>query len=270
MLNRSLRLLEAGILSVWASPERPAFEVTRHRLTLPGLERPLRVAQLSDLHFGPVQRRNAIRAWVDATLALEPDAVLITGDFLEDERALPGLAPLGAELERLRAPLGVFGVLGNHDYGAFDSPAEARTLTEALEAAGVRVLVNEGFLLRGDAYLAGLDDLWLGRPDLEASLARAPRGAACLLMSHHPDVLPGVPATVALTLCGHTHGGQVVLPFVGPVHTGSKFRSRFASGFVRGDLGALGYVSRGLGTTALPFRFGCPAELAVFDLEGQG
>ena len=270
MLNRALRVLELGILSVWRAPDVPAFEVVRHRLTLPGLESGLRVAHLTDLHFGPVQRLTAVRAWVDATLALEPDTILITGDFLEDERALPDLSQLCAELERLHAPLGVFAVLGNHDYGAFGSVNELHTLTDALESVGIRVLVNQGFWLRQDVYVAGLDDLWLGQPDLEQSLRNAPKNAALILLSHHPDVLPSVPPSVALTLSGHTHGGQVVLPVVGPVHTGSKYRARFAAGFVRGDLGALGFVSRGLGTTALPLRYGCPAELVLLELECEG
>jgi uncharacterized protein len=171
---------------------------------------------------------------------------------------------LCAELSRLKASRGVFGVLGNHDlYAVRLAHLE---LTEPLERAGIRILTNTGIQVRDDMFVAGVDDLWNGKPDLEKALKDAPKTGAILLMSHHPDLLETVPARVSLTLSGHTHGGQIVLPWVGALHTGSKYGQRFVQGFVTGALGARGFVSRGLGTTALPLRYNCPAELAVFDL----
>jgi uncharacterized protein len=245
------------------TPDVMPFGVTQHQLELAGLDKPLRMAHLTDLHFGPAQRLPSVRAWVNATLEKNPDLILITGDFLEYRKSLSGVPELCAELSRLKAPLGVFGVLGNHDlYAVLYGRVE---LTEPLERAGIRMLTNAGLQVRDDLFVAGVDDLWNGKPDLEKALANAPRTGAILLMSHHPDLLETVPARVSLTLCGHTHGGQIVLPWVGALHTGSKYGQKFVQGFVCGARGARGFVSRGLGTTALPVRYNCPAELAVFD-----
>ena len=259
-----IRALETWILEAIPTPDVMPFAVTQHRLELSGLEQPLRVAHLTDLHFGPAQRLPSVRAWVNATLEQKPDLILITGDFLEYRKSLSGVSELCAELSRLTAPLGVFGVLGNHDlYAVRFAYLE---LTEPLERAGIRILTNAGLRARDDLFVAGVDDLWNGKPDLEKALKDAPNTGAILLMTHHPDLLETVPARVNLTLCGHTHGGQIVLPWVGALHTGSKYGQRFVQGFVTGVLGARGFVSRGLGTTALPVRYNCPAELAVFDL----
>nr|WP_246580452.1 metallophosphoesterase [Deinococcus aestuarii] len=241
-----------------------------------GLRKPLRVVQLSDLHYGAYIGRGSVRAWVDAALALRPDVVLVTGDFV-DKRGVAPLEPLFGELARLRAPLGVWGVWGNHDHAHFRrtahrggrSPGAARDAFGAdLRRSDVRLLCNEGTTLRDDLFLAGVDDLRWGRVDLGAALARAPAGGAVLLMSHTPDLLPEVPGRVGLTLCGHTHGGQVCLPLIGPLVTSSRFGRRFASGFVRGP--APGFVSRGLGVTTLPFRLNCGPEVVVFDFVPGG
>ena len=258
-----IRALETWILEVIPTPDVMPFSVTQHRLELIGLEKPLRMAHLTDLHFGPAQRLPSVRAWVNATLEQKPDLILITGDFLEYRKSLSNVPELCAELSRLKAPLGVFGVLGNHDLYAVR--LGRLELIEPLELAGIRILTNAGIQIREDVFVAGVDDLWNGNPDLEKALKDAPKTGAILLMSHHPDLLETVPARVGLTLCGHTHGGQVVLPWVGALHSGSRYGQRFVQGFVTGALGARGFVCRGLGTTALPVRYNCPAELAVLD-----
>ncbi|WP_216326512.1 metallophosphoesterase [Deinococcus aestuarii] len=248
----------------------------RHQsAALPGLTRPLRVAQLTDLHYGLYITAASVRAWVDLTLQARPDLIVVTGDLLDADVAKDA-GPLLAELSRLRAPLGVWGVWGNHDYGSFGRYArlghsprrenwrERREgFAGALADGGLRVLNNEGVQVRGDLYLAGVDDLMQGEPDLGAALAGAGTGAT-LLLSHNPDLLPEVPRSVGLTLCGHTHGGQVRLPLIGAVTTASRYGQRFAQGWVEGP--ARGFVSRGLGMTAVPLRLNCPAEVVVFDL----
>jgi uncharacterized protein len=259
-----IRAFETWILEVIPTPDVMPFVVTQHRLEMPGLERPLRLVHLTDLHFGPAQRLTSVKAWVHATLEQQPDLILITGDFLEYRKSLAGVPELCAELSRLKAPLGVFGVLGNHDLYAVR--LGRLELIEPLERAGIRILTNSGLQVRDDVFVAGVDDLWNGKPDLEKALENAPSTGVTLLMSHHPDFLETVPSRVGLTFCGHTHGGQIVLPLLGALHTGSKYGQRFVQGFVTGALGARGFVSRGLGTTALPIRYNCPAELAVFDL----
>lgn len=238
------------------------FDVTRPTAALPGLREPVRVALLTDFHFGPYLRAGSVAAWVDAANAARPDLVVIGGDLV-DSSAGRDLDALPRALARLTPPLGTYAVWGNHDHRRLRDLAP---MTRALTEAGVTVLRNAGALVRPDLYLAGLDDLRTGRPDLAATLADRPDPAvaATVLISHNPDVLPRVPTSVALTLSGHTHGGQIVVPGVGAILTSSAYGRRFASGWVVGP--ARGYVSRGLGVSWIPVRAFCPAELPVFDL----
>lgn len=223
-----------------------------------GLERPLRVAHLTDLHYGPYIQEGSVRTWVEATLAEEPDLILITGDFVDTQDT----EPLMRQLLRLDAPLGVWGVWGNHDYAQFGHSIPI--LHQALDAAGIRILNNEGVRVRSDLYLAGVDDLWKGEPQLDAALATRGTYGACLLMSHNPDLLPNVPPSVTLTLSGHTHGGQIKVPGFGPLVTASSYGRRFAEGWITTPAHA--FVSRGLGFSLLPLRYACPAEIVILEL----
>ena len=247
-----------GVMSVYR------FVVEEHDLILSGLRAPLRLAWLTDLHYGPFVRSGSVAAWVDATLAARPDLVLLGGDIM-DFSSRNDQEPLLTQLRRLRAPLGTFTVWGNHDVRRFGAALSG--FAASLATAGVQALRNQGVRVREDLYLAGLDDLREGEPDLGAALAGRPAEGACLLMSHNPDVLPLVPDHVGLTLCGHTHGGQVRLPLIGPVVTSSRYGRRFASGWVTGP--ARGYVSRGLGVAQIPLRIACPAELTLMNLHPE-
>jgi uncharacterized protein len=238
------------------------FTIEHVSLSLPHLRSPLRAAFLTDLHYGTWIGPGSVEAWVDATNGLRPDAIFIGGDIV-DHHGRADLGPLLASLTRLQAPLGVYGVWGNHEYARFDD--DLRGFRRRLQDAGVTVLVNEGVPLRDDVYLAGVDDLRRGVADIRAAVRARPPSSACVLLSHNPDLLPDVPVNVGVTLCGHTHGGQVRLPGIGPVVTSSRYGARFAAGWVRGP--ALGYVSRGLGVTFAPVRFNCPAELTLIEFD---
>jgi uncharacterized protein len=237
------------------------FDVVRERASLPGLRAPLRVAWLTDLHHGEFVRTASVRAWVDAALREAPDLILLGGDLVDQTPGADDAAELFAELARLRAPLGVLSVAGNHDHGRFRGTDR---LVGLLRGASIDVLLNRGASVRDDLYVAGIDDLRNGQPDLGAALRGRPAAGATLLASHNPDVLPDVPADIGLTLSGHTHGGQVVLPGIGALYTSSRYGDRFLAGWVEGP--ARGYVSRGLGVTSLPVRINCPAELTILDL----
>ncbi|MEF2278874.1 metallophosphoesterase [Deinococcus sp. YIM 134068] len=268
-----------GALGGMGAAQAYRFGVERVRATLPGLRSPLRAVFLTDLHYGLYVGASSVRAWVDAANAERPDLVLLGGDFLD----LPSgewPAALFPELARLRAPLGVFGVWGNHDYDSFgrrDSRrggrargtwAERRAdLTASFTRAGVTLLVNEGRAVRGDLWVGGVDDLWQGEVDAQAALAGAD-GRATLLLSHNPDVLPQLPVPAGLTLCGHTHGGQIRLPLLGAPVVPSRYGQRYAMGWVRGAFDTPAYVSRGLGTSGVPFRNLCEPEVTVLTLEG--
>lgn len=241
------------------------FDVVREHVALAALRAPLRVALLTDLHHGQHVRTASVRAWVDATLDEAPDLVLLGGDLVDHTPGADPVEGLLGELARLRAPLGVLAVPGNHDHGRFRRIAP---FTAMLHDAGITVLVNRGVSVRDDLHVAGLDDYRNGRPDLGAALRDRPATAATVLLSHNPDVLPEVPIDVELTLSGHTHGGQVVLPGVGALYTSSRYGDRFLAGWVEGP--ARGYVSRGLGVTNIPVRINCPAELTIIDLLPTG
>lgn len=241
------------------------FDVVRERATLAGLRSPLRIAWLTDLHHGQHVRTASVRAWVDAALDQGADAILLGGDVVDHASGTDPDAELMAELARLHAPLGVLAVPGNHDHARYRAISY---FVDHLADAGVDVLINRGVRLRDDLHLAGLDDLRNGRPDLSAALRGHGPDAATVLLSHNPDVLPDVPTDVGLTLSGHTHGGQVVLPGVGALYTSSRYGDRFLAGWVAGP--ARGYVSRGLGVTSLPVRINAPAELTVMDLLPAG
>jgi predicted MPP superfamily phosphohydrolase len=219
------------------------------------LSRTLRVAVLTDLHVGsPLNGMGKVRAVVDRSNAEMPDVVCILGDLVIQGVIGGSFVPpetIAAELGRLRAPAGIVAVVGNHD-GWFDQDAAVRLDTRA-----------------GPVWAAGVSDLWTGRHDIDAALARVPAdGTPVLLLTHNPDIFPMVPARVTLTLAGHTHGGQVRLPFFGPPIVPSRFGRRFASGHVV-EGGRHLYVATGVGTSILPVRFLVPPAVTILNLEND-
>jgi uncharacterized protein len=246
----------------WASAH--TFGISRHKFQMPQLEKPLKLVQLTDLHFGRFMFEPEVRAWVKATMLEKPDLIVITGDIVDRVISSQALDSVAFELSKLSAPLGVFATLGNHDYWYVNQDQSVHGLVKRLEKYGIRVLVNDGVRIRDDLFLAGIDDLWNGEPNLERTLREQPKNAAKMLLSHNPDILVRVPANIDLTLSGHTHGGQVRIPGLPTLFNVSDYGERFQQGFVRGS--APGFVSRGLGVGALPFRLNCPAELVVLEL----
>ncbi|SMF61294.1 metallophosphoesterase [Allosphingosinicella indica] len=222
---------------------------------------PLRIALLSDLHVAgpdmPPQRLAAIVAQVNAQ---RPDMVLLAGDFVSDKRvatrrysADEAVAPLG----KLAARYGVTAVLGNHDHWR-----DADAFRRALPAVGVLVLDNQ-VARRGPLLVAGSDDDFTGHSDvprLTAAVASA-RGPV-IALSHSPDITPELPESVRLVFAGHTHCGQIRLPWIGAVATMSRHGERYACGLVR-DGNRTVIVSAGLGTSLLPLRFGTPPDFWI-------
>lgn len=258
-----LGAVAVGVLAV-ESPH--AFEVNVHNRAVRGLKAGLRVALLTDFHLGPNLGPSDLSRWVQASNNVRPDLVCLVGDIV-DQAYRGDLSELKEILPDLHAPLGVYAVPGNHDrtrYRRFD------VFAQALREAKVSLLMNESVAVRDDLYLAGLDDFRVGRPDLEATLAGQAGGdsVSTVFLSHNPDVIPELSEVensgVDLLLAGHTHGGQIRLPGIGPLVTSSAYGARYASGWVPAPMPA--FVSRGLGVTSLPFRFACPAEVVVLDL----
>ncbi len=246
----------------WASAH--SFGISRYRFKILQLERPLKLVQLTDLHFGDFMLEPEVRAWVNATMLEKPDLIVITGDLVHRLQTTDRHVALAQELKGLTAPLGVWAVLGNHDYWGESPTRNQQDLIAQLERVGIRFLNNAGVKLRNDFFLAGIDDLWEGKHDVNAALELRPANGATLLLSHNPDILMELPTHVHFVLSGHTHGGQVRIPGLPTLYNVSSYGERFQQGFVQGTVP--GFVSRGLGCGGIPLRLFAPAELVVLEL----
>ena len=272
-------------LVAWAFWLEPSSITVRHvSLSVPRWheeQRGLKVAVLTDLHVGsPYMGLDKLRRVVERTNEERPDLVLLLGDFVIGGRRENGGAsggvlggtfvepePIAAELKNLHAPLGVYAVLGNHDWW-FDGERIAR----ALEGAGLVVLENNAARVEqgGRAFwLAGIADLWTRSPDIEGALRQVSTDDPVILFTHNPDIFPNVPPRVSLTLAGHTHGGQVNFPIIGRPMVPSHFGQRYAFGHVV-EGGRHLYVSGGVGTSIIPARFRVPPEIVILSLEAGG
>ena len=224
----------------------------------------LRIAHITDLHMGSWTTADHLAHVVKMIHDRKPDVVAITGDFVTHIYSQT-LNDLVRGLSDLRAESGVYAVLGNHDHWT-----DAVAVSAAVERAGITLLTNRHIPIRrgGETlYIAGVDDIWEGLHDLDAALDGIPAEGCVVLLAHEPDYADAVNADgrVAMQLSGHSHGGQVRLPFIGaPVlpYLGTKYD------LGRYDLDNLMlYVNPGIGMLDLSVRFGCPPEISVFTLQ---
>lgn len=229
--------------------------------TAPPGFKPIRIALVTDTHMGgPLMSLDAreLRALVERVRDLKPDLIVLGGDYAG---SASGFGAAIGQMSTLAAPLGVVAVLGNHDY---EGGRDAKGMAATLRRANIVPLVNDHVDV-GPVVVAGLDDLWEGSSDIgEAGRAIADaRGRPVIVVSHNPDVFPQMPAGVALTLAGHTHGAHAVLPVVGTITSSSRFGQRYR----RGDIVEKGrhmVVSSGVGGVA--FRWNVPPEIALVTL----
>ena len=271
--------LSAIATSVYAGGIEPyGLVVTRYtpRPSTWPVGRKLSITVIADLHAGgPDMTLPHIRQIVEAANRLKSDLVVLLGDYTTSyqfvDRPLP-YAVWAAELARLQAPLGTWAILGNHDW--WNNVSDIR---QALADVRIPVLENRAVMLGANDqrfWLAGLGDqlayrLGRGRfrgvDDLPGTLAQVQTKDPILLLAHEPDIFPRVPARVALTLSGHTHGGQIRVPLIWPVFVPSKYGTRFAYGHVVEEDRHL-IVSGGLGTSLIPARLGVPPEIVHIQL----
>jgi len=249
--------------SALRSPNR--FKVTTPMIRIKGLPRGFdgfTIALLTDIHHGPSADIEYVDRAVRETNRLSPDLVLLGGDYVfHSSEYYP---PCVQSLAHLEAPCGVYFLLGNHDHWN-GSWALRRSLRKS-----ARELINEGVeIRRGNEriYLAGVDDLWTGTPRIDHFVRKLDADAVCILGSHNPDYAERIEDhRIRLVLAGHTHGGQINIPFIGAPILPSQFGQKYRAGLV--DNGATQvYVSRGLGTIPPRVRFCCPPELAVITLQ---
>ncbi len=246
----------------------------RRTIIIPGLPEAFagfRIAQISDIHFAEFTEPFFVKETVRRLNALRADMVLLTGDFVTMgpiyKTEAVRYAPLVAELLGAIECTARWGVLGNHDYAV-----NADAVTDVLKAVKIPILRNEYVPIERNGariWLSGLMDVLSGQADIQGSVppTAARDGEKVILMSHEPDIFPQVAKTAAydFMLSGHTHGGQVRIPFLPPLVLPPLGRE-FVEGHFRKGRTQL-YVNRGIGAVALPFRFRCPSELSEFTLQ---
>ncbi len=261
-------LLLLAVYAVVIEPNR--LIIHQETITLsacPKELRGMRIAAISDIHAGaPHISITKIRQLVELANAQQPDLILLAGDFvIQDVIGGSFIEPatLTAELKSLKAGYGVFATLGNHDWWY-----NARRVRTAFEEAGIKVLDNEAIKLdqNGKAFwLAGFSDEWEGNPNVPETLKQVTDDSPIIAFTHNPDLFPSVSNRVALTIAGHTHGGQVALPLIGRPMVPSKFKQRYAAGHIIED-GKHLFVTTGVGTSIIPVRFGVIPEIAMLTI----
>ena len=265
----ALVLLCLGLYAFWIEPDSlrlrgydialaPAQQLSDH---------PLSIAVIADLHAGaPYIEAAKIARVVALTQSAKPDLILMVGDYVAHEfpfRGPTSLPALTAGLRGLHAPLGVFAVLGNHD-----NAESTENVTHALQEAGIIVMDDRSTTLNVNGKtlsLVGFKDAYWSHPDVPTALMNVPQDTHALCFTHSPDLFPGLPKTCALTLAGHTHGGQVWLPFLGRPIIPSQYGQRYAAGRVD-ENGKTLFVSTGIGTSNFPVRFMVPPEISILNV----
>ena len=246
-------------------PRAGGVEVTRTDVSIGGLPQAFdgyRILQISDLHGGSRLVAASVSARLEAAAGLDPDLVVFTGDLAARAERVKSVAQA---LGRLRARDGLLAVLGNHDHWV----GEERVVS-ALAGAGFTVLRNEHRPIEhnGDViYLVGVKDpTYLRQDNLPAALQGVPDGPVVILLSHSPDVVRRpLAGRASLILSGHTHGGQMVFPWTGPLYVPTRLGRWRMAGLVTVD-GRVVYINRGLGEVFPPMRLNCPPEVALITL----
>lgn len=260
-----------GIDSVVLEPNRP--QVVNRALALrrwPERLNGFRIAVLSDFHYDPLFSVHPIHAAIPMVNDLRPDLIVLTGDFVslpllkkEDAKAARTAEPCAQLLQQMKAPHGLWAVLGNHDF--FTDPLRVGA---ALHAHGIRLLINQSAAIETNGarfWLSGVNDVLSKNADLEATLRGVPADEATILMAHEPDYADHVARfPIDLQLSGHSHGGQVRVPFLPPLYLPELARKYVAGLYRIGPLTL--YTNRGLGTVAVPVRFNCPPEITLLSL----
>ncbi len=274
--RRFLKLTAAGAAvaitadATLVEPNRP--RIVRKDLSLrrwPEALHGFTIAVLSDFHYDPFFSIHPLRAAIAMVNALNPDLIALTGDFVSAPlignavRAASAAEPCAQLLKQLRAGLGLWAVMGNHDHGT-----DQRHVTRALQAVGIQVLANRSAAIERDGarfWLGGLNDVLSYTADVRKTLRPVPADEPVVMLVHEPDFADVVSRfAVDLQISGHSHGGQVRLPFLPPLYLPSLARKYVWGLYQVGDLAL--YTNAGLGTVNLPVRWNCPPEITLLTL----
>ena len=295
-LTRRAFLKSGGALSLgvggagsYAAGVEPMFMlgVTSYQMTPPGwpADLELKVSLIADIHAcEPFMSQERVRYICDLSNSLNPDIVLLLGDYNGGHNYVTDVVmpdQWGEALSSLRAPLGIYGILGNHDWWHGPIPRmrgdEGESVRKALRAAHVRILENDAVRLTHHGrpfWLAGLASqialrvkrgVFRGVDDLPGTMRKITDDAPVLMMAHEPMIFDEMPERVSLTVCGHTHGGQMSLPFIGSPFAEGRFGPNHVYGHVVEE-GRNMIISAGLGASIAPLRMGRPPEVVQLTL----
>jgi predicted MPP superfamily phosphohydrolase len=273
--RKFIRLAAAGVAALAADttlfePNRP--RIVRQEIALrrwPARLEGFTIALLSDFHYDPYFSVHPLRSAIPVVNGLRPELIVLAGDFVssplfgDPAEGAAAAEPCAQLLRQMQAPHGSWAVMGNHD--CFTDPDR---VTSALRAQGIQVLVNQSVPIERDGarfWLSGLDDVLVGTADLDVTLHDVPADEAAILLAHEPDYADQVARhPVDLQLSGHSHGGQVRPPFVGPLYLPDLARKYIWGLYKIGGLTL--YTNPGLGTVQVPIRWNCPPEITLLTL----
>lgn len=248
--------------------------LTLHRETIQSIKIPssfdgFKIIQFSDTHIGFHYTLDQFQELVNKINALEPDLIVFTGDLVDKPNQYNWNPRLTNLLSSLNAPKGKFWIYGNHDHGGYGT----EIIKEVMGQANFQLLKNSHHTIEQQVdriLIAGIDDVMLGQPNLSKTLENTNPDLFTILLAHEPDFADkSMEFPVDVQLSGHSHGGQVRLPFVGHLYT-PFYAEKYVEGkytFKSSNLDL--YVSRGIGTTRLPYRFLCKPEITLFTLKTQ-
>jgi hypothetical protein len=251
-------------------PNHP--RIVRQEITLqrwPARLEGFTIALLSDFHYDPYFSVHPLRASIDIINELHPDLIVLTGDFVSvpyfgnRAKAASAAEPCAQLLRQMKAPYGLWAVMGNHDV-----KTDSHRVTDSLRSVGIQVLDNRSVPIEGNGarfWLSGVDDVLEGNADVDAALHSLPANESVILLAHEPDYADYVARyPVDLQLSGHSHGGQLRVPFVGPLWL-PDLAKKYVWGLYK--IGALTlYTNPGLGTVGAPVRMNCPPEITFLTL----
>lgn len=264
-----LTIIVLGVLwGFWLEPSY--FRIANYPLSIPqvkGFLENYKIAVIADLHIGsPFNSLDKLKKIVQETNAKHPDLILIVGDLVSHGVVGGQLVEpikIVQELKNLSAKDGVFAVLGNHDWWY-----NASKVRSALKSVGIPSLDETVKLIGSNPHsfwLMGIGDFWEDHPNIQKNLKSVTDDRPVIAFTHNPDVFPLIPKRVILTFAGHTHGGQVYIPFIGRPIVPSKYGQKYAVGFhLEGDHHL--FVSPGIGTSILPVRFLVPPEVSIITI----
>lgn len=245
--------------------ERSLVQINYYRIPVPVLPNEfnrLRVVHLTDLHLGFLVSASFIESVINKANRLKADIIVCTGDYVHARNSAKEIDTVWPIMMKLKAAYGVYSVLGNHDHWA-----DTEKSLQWLEKSGQSVRHSSKEIYRGKSriIIGGTGDYWEDELKIDRCFSNSDEGDCRILLTHNPDAIDTAFKTpLSLVLSGHTHGGQVSIPFYGPPVLPVK-NKRYSSGLIETEKGNL-FISKGIGWAIYPIRFNCYPEIAVHEL----